>query len=248
MNDSCFRLKGSALTVVVLEIHHYREDQFAAEFEKTLSQAPHLFQRSPVVIDLEHCVAGKQDIELNGLLRQCRKFGLQPVGFRDCDEFREAMVETGLAVLPPLRNRAVRARAPQRAAPEAVAADGEGSPGASPPAPAPAPAPKSKIITQAVRSGQQVYARGTDLIVMSQVSAGAELLADGNIHVYGGLRGRALAGVNGNQDARVFCRSMEAELISVAGNFILSDELRERAWRVAAQAYLRDDTLCVEPL
>ena len=80
------------------------------------------------------------------------------------------------------------------------------------------------------------------------MSAGAEVLADGNIHVYGALRGRALAGVKGDVEARIFCKSMEAELVSIAGNFMLSDALRNIVWKDGAQVLLVDDSLEIVPL
>ncbi len=83
----------------------------------------------------------------------------------------------------------------------------------------------TKLITSPIRSGMQVYAKEADLIVTAPVSAGAELLADGHIHVYGPLRGRALAGVQGNQDARIFCRALEAELISIAGYYLTKEDI-----------------------
>jgi septum site-determining protein MinC len=83
---------------------------------------------------------------------------------------------------------------------------------------------------------------------MSQVSEGAEVLADGSIHIYGGLRGRALAGVRGDTEARIFCQRMEAELLSIAGNFMLSDDLPEDMHKQAVQVYLEDEKLCLEPL
>lgn len=107
---------------------------------------------------------------------------------------------------------------------------------------------QTKVITSPVRSGQQIYAAGGDLIVLAPVSAGAELLADGNIHVYGALRGRALAGVKGNTEARVFCQSLEAELISIAGYFKLNEDLRDTHWKQSIQASLTDETLNIEPL
>ncbi|NWK76943.1 septum site-determining protein MinC [Aquitalea sp. LB_tupeE] len=80
-----------------------------------------------------------------------------------------------------------------------------------------APPPSTMIVDRPVRAGQQIYARGCDLVVLAMVSAGAEVIADGNIHVYAPLRGRALAGARGNTAARIFVRSMEAELVSIAG-------------------------------
>ncbi len=105
-----------------------------------------------------------------------------------------------------------------------------------------------KIISTPVRSGQQIYAAGGDLIVLAPVSAGAELLADGNIHVYGPLRGRALAGVKGNTQARVFCQSQEAELISIAGCFMVDEDLRSDHWKQAVQVTLKQEKLTIQSL
>lgn len=106
----------------------------------------------------------------------------------------------------------------------------------------------SKVVTKPVRSGQQVYAEGADLILMAPVSEGAEVLADGHIHVYGTLRGRALAGVKGDLEARIFCQQLEAELVSVAGQFVLNDKIRESCWKKPAQIYLQNESIQVEEI
>lgn len=107
---------------------------------------------------------------------------------------------------------------------------------------------QSKVITRPVRSGQQIYAEGADLIVLAQVSEGAEVLADGHIHIYGTLRGRALAGVKGDETARIFCQQMEAELVSVAGNFVLQDSLPKELLKKPAQVSLSGEKVIVEAL
>lgn len=107
---------------------------------------------------------------------------------------------------------------------------------------------KNKIVTTPVRSGQQIYAEGGDLIVTASVGAGAELLADGNIHVYGALRGRALAGVKGNQSARIFCHSLEAELVSIAGQYRISEDLQKSEWHKACQIFLADGKMAIQAL
>ena len=104
------------------------------------------------------------------------------------------------------------------------------------------------VIDQPVRSGQQVYAPEGDLIILAPVQAGAEVLAAGNIHVYGPLRGRALAGIHGAESARVFCQSLEAELVSIAGHYKISEDLQDNGWKSAVQIQLRDDLLVVTPL
>jgi septum site-determining protein MinC len=112
------------------------------------------------------------------------------------------------------------------------------------PAAAPA-APKTRLVTEPVRSGTQIYARGSDLIVTAPVSAGAELVADGNIHVYGVLRGRALAGASGDAAARIFCTRLEAELVSIAGHYLVSEQLPAGVQSAPVQIALVDEQLTI---
>ena len=107
----------------------------------------------------------------------------------------------------------------------------------------------SRVITSPIRGGQQVYAQGGDLIVLAPVSPGAELLADGNIHVYGPLRGRALAGIKGDTKARIFCRQLAAEMVSIAGQYKVAEDLRrDPAWAEAVQVSLSGDVLNITRL
>jgi len=104
------------------------------------------------------------------------------------------------------------------------------------------------IVRTPIRSGQQVYAPGGDLILLAQVSAGAEILADGNIHAYSPMRGRALAGVRGDSNACFFCQSLEAELVSIAGEYKLSDDLRGALWQKPAHIHLKDGKMTIAEL
>lgn len=104
------------------------------------------------------------------------------------------------------------------------------------------------LVNRPVRSGQQIYARDTDLIIMGQVGPGAEVIADNNIHVYGPLRGRALCGVSGNTRTRIFCQSLEAELVSVAGTYRMLETIPEELRGRPAQIWLDKDRLNIEPL
>jgi septum site-determining protein MinC len=104
---------------------------------------------------------------------------------------------------------------------------------------------KTKLITHPVRSGAQIYARGADLVVTSTVGAGAEIIADGHIHVYGALRGRAIAGASGDAEARIFTSRLEAELISVAGRYLVSDNIAPDYLGQPVQVALIDDRLTI---
>ena len=111
-----------------------------------------------------------------------------------------------------------------------------------------APVTKTRLIDLPVRSGQRIYAPNCDLIVTSHVSAGAELIADGNIHVYGMMRGRALAGASGDREAQIFCTHLTAELVSIAGEYWLSDKIPAEFYGKAARLQLADNALTVQPL
>lgn len=127
-------------------------------------------------------------------------------------------------------------------------------PPASEPAPAPAPVPvavaaNTLVIDRPVRAGQQVYAKGGDLVVLATVNVGAELIADGSIHVYAPLRGRALAGARGNTQARIFVQSMEAELVSIAGVYrTIEQALPDSIQGKPAQIYLENERLVMNAL
>jgi septum site-determining protein MinC len=102
----------------------------------------------------------------------------------------------------------------------------------------------SLVVREPVRSGQVIYAQGCDLIVMASVNPGAQVLADGNIHIYGALKGRAVAGAQGRRDAQVFCLALEAELVGVDTGYVVSADVPETLWGGAARVSLMDDGTC----
>lgn len=239
MIDVSFQLKGSAISVVVLALIDYDPASLRQQLQEKIDQAPQFFMNSPVLINLDKLENPSLLNDCSELLQICRDLGLQPLGFTAVPEaLEEAVQTTGLATLPRPGERALKM-------PESE----------------PSPEPQvervveerwvprvSKVITRPVRSGQQIYAEGADLIVLAQVSEGAEVLADGHIHIYGALRGRALAGVRGDEGARIFCQSMEAELVSVAGNFLLRDSFADAVLKKPVQIYLEGENLRIEKL
>ncbi len=249
MIDVNFQLKGSAVTVVVLAIVRYEPKSLLAELKEKIVQAPQFFTNSPVLINLDRLENPENLKKPADLLAICRELDLQPLGFSGVPEVLLAAVnKTGLAVLPTPSERALKLPK-QEAAPqvetviervvetvvETVIEERLVQ-------------RQSKVITRPVRSGQQIYAEGADLIVLAQVSEGAEVLADGHIHIYGTLRGRALAGVKGDESARIFCQQMEAELISIAGNFVLQDSLPKELFKKPVQASLSGEKVILEAL
>lgn len=247
MIDVSFQLKGSALTVVVLALIDYNPKTLAAELKEKIDQAPHFFDNSPVLISLEKLVTADQcKVLINNiaqLINICRELNLQPLGFTAVPEALLPCVQaTGLAVLPTASERALKipinesAKVTEAVVQERVVIEER------------LVQRVSRVITRPVRSGQQIYAEGADLIVLAQVSEGAEVLADGHIHIYGSLRGRALAGVKGDVEARIFCQQFEAELIAIAGNFVLQDSLPKELIKKPVQISLQGEKVIVEAL
>lgn len=112
----------------------------------------------------------------------------------------------------------------------------------------PAQMAPTKVIRTPVRSGQQIYAKDGDLVILSHVSAGAEVIADGSIHIYGTLRGRAIAGASGQREARIICHDLQAELISIAGRYWLSDQIESQFWQQRVMLSMTDESLYLETL
>jgi septum site-determining protein MinC len=233
------QIRGRSLTAVALHLAGPADDGFFAALDARLRQTPLFFENAPLVIDLAEAesLAGPAEISrlaeaLRG--RRLSVFGVQNATPEQCEAARKA----GLIVLPAGRDvglervsQPVPARSPRSRV--------------EPPAP---PAAETRLITQPVRSGQTVFADRGDLVVIGPVSSGAEVIATGNIHIYGRLRGRALAGVNGDASARIFCHALDAELLAIAGLYRTSETLGEDIPRDFVQVYLDGEKLCVEPL
>ena len=141
--------------------------------------------------------------------------------------------------------------APPPAAPEPPPAAAEPPPVVAEPPPVVAAPPRTSAtltVRQPVRAGQVIHAHDADLVVLAQVNPGAQVSADGHVHVYGALRGRAVAGAQGMADARVFCQSLEAELISIAGHVLVADAIPPKQRGRAAQLYVEDGQIRIQPL
>lgn len=232
--DPVFQLKGSMLAITIMELAHNDLERLDQQLAAKVAQAPAFFSNTPLILALDKLPEGEGSVAIEPLMAVCKRHGLITLAIRASrEEDIESAKALGLPVLPPsgAREKLIELAKP---APE------------KPKEPEFRP---SKVITLPIRGGQQVYAQGGDLIVMAAVSAGAELLADGNIHVYGPLRGRALAGVKGNTQARIFCQQMGAEMLSIAGQYKVAEDLRrDPLWGEAVQVSLADDVLNIHRL
>lgn len=192
----------------------------------------------PVIVDAD------APLDLAPILAAMRAAGVQPIAAVD-GALADAARAVGLVILPNDLVSDVTLRAATPAPAPAPAA----APVQAAPAPAtPAPRRPARVVTEPIRSGQQIYADGADLIVLTTVSPGAEVIADGCVHVYGPLRGRAIAGARGDQLARVFCRRMEAQLLAVAGIYAVADQVQGALRGQAVQAYLLEGKLKIDRL
>lgn len=227
------QVRGRSFTAVVLRLAGAADQAFHDALDGLMRQAPHFFVNAPLVLDLEQAPGLQLKGDFVKLVRDLRARRLSAIGIQNGSaEQSVAAFGAGLITLQGGRE------APVERAGRAVAAEPEAA----------EPAVASLVITEPVRSGQRIFADRGDLVVVASVGSGAELIAHGNIHVYGPLRGRALAGVNGDRTARIFCQSLEAELIAIAGLYRTSDDLEPAVRRQRAQAFLLDDALRVEPL
>ncbi|MFR0716617.1 septum site-determining protein MinC [Enterobacterales bacterium BD_CKDN230030183-1A_HGKHYDSX7] len=239
---SVFQLKGSMLAITVLELGRNDLEALDRQLAAKVAQAPNFFSNTPLVLALDKLPANEGAIDLPGLMRICRHHGLRTLALRASRiEDIAAAIAIDLPVLPPSGAR----ERPLEPEPEVKKPE----PPPPPPPPAEPEVRPTRIVTTPVRGGQQIYAQGGDLVVVGSVSPGAELLADGNIHVYGAMRGRALAGIKGNTKARIFCYQMTAELVSIAGQYRVCEELRrDPLWGAGVQVSLSGDVLNITRL
>ena len=219
------------------------------EMRDRVQRAPNLFRRAAVVVDFGG-LAQMPDLKTaRALIAGLRDAGVLPVALAYGTAETERLAEQlDLPLLAKFRAQYERAEDAGTAEPAPAAAPRRAAPAAqAAPAPAPAPAPAAGgpglIQTAPVRSGQQIYADNRDLTVLTSVGAGAEVIADGSVHIYGPLRGRALAGAQGNEKARIFCREFHAELVAIAGHYKVLEDIPKDLRGKAVQAWLEDGQL-----
>lgn len=242
---STFEIKSANLPLVALLLKSADLTRLSAEFAQRFGDVPDFFDHDPLVVDLFPLQVFEPGaaLDVGALCALLRQYRLNPLAVRGGND--EQMALALAAGLTPAPDAAVQRPAP--AAPITAAAP------LPEPVAQPQPAPGALVIDKPLRSGQQVYARGRDLVVMAMVNPGAEVIADGHIHVYAPLRGKAIAGARGNVDARIFALSMAPELISIAGIYRTSEvALPEAIQGKPAQVRLvpgpDGDKLVIDPL
>lgn len=225
--EACFQFKASFSPCTILQILRYDLQGLEQQLVATIQRAPNIFLGSPVVIDLDK-IKNIGQLNFANLKKIVLTNGMVPVGIRGgSEEQRAAAVTDGLPIVN--IGKAAQAETNKKKSVQVSSS--------------------TKLVTTPIRSGMQVYAKEGDLIITNTVSPGAELFANGHIHVYGALRGRALAGVQGNTQARIFCRGLEAELVSIAGFYLTKEDLLALPTHEGTiQIYLENEQVKVGPI
>ncbi|PWI34324.1 septum site-determining protein MinC [Vibrio albus] len=205
-------LKGSSFTLSVLHLFNNDISETLAYLDEKVAKAPSFFTSAPVVLNITK-VEG--DIDFTKLKQGILNIGMIPVGVTGSKDKRTQNLakEAGLAIMSAAKS----------------------------PSQAPADMEPVKVIHTPVRSGQQIYAKNGDLVILNHISAGAEVIADGSIHIHGTLRGRAIAGASGQKAAKIICNDLQAELVSIAGNYWLSDQIKDEFWQKKVMLSLASD-------
>ncbi len=235
-----FEIKSAQLPLVALFVKTANLEAVSADLRKQFGskgESPEFFEQDAMVLDFSALPRDAQVLDTKPLLQSVRACRLVPVAFRaEPDAWTNPLLAAGL-VQAPLEVSKPKAAAVQ--APVEVVRE--------------APCPGTMVIDKPVRSGQKIYARGADLVVLAMVNQGGEVVADGNIHVYAPLRGKAMAGARGNADARIFSLCLEPELISIAGVYRTSEnplpaDVAGKPAQVRLSSEDGQDKLLIEPL
>ncbi len=236
MSKPCFQLKGGLFTLTVLHLQTIDLKEFEETLNTKIAESPDFFKQLPVIVDLSQLPEDALHLDFNWLKNLLINQGIIPVALHNIPKnLLNKATQSDWGIFPNIQPRydKPKAEVELKKETEKVTAPQE-------------EITAVKLVTNHIRSGQQVYHPGGDLIIINTVNTGAEVLADGNIHIYGALRGRALAGVKGDTSARIFCQSLEAELVSIAGKYKVLESIADE-WRgKAVQIYLENDDLKIE--
>ena len=234
-HSSTLEFKSGSFSIPILVLFTDDLVAISEKLKEKIDLAPEFFRNSPLIFDVHELNKQHRSIDIHELIKVIREAGLLPTGIRGGNAEQN---EQALELLIPVYSAHV----------------GTTSSSDTPKTKTITPEKTEEttvnhstmMITRPIRSGQRIYATG-DLVIVATVSAGAEIMAEGNIHVYGTLRGRALAGVLGNSDARIFCSDLQAELISIAGNYKISEDINTVS-KKPVQVYLKGHTLVIQDI
>ncbi len=226
-----FSIKGALAPITVFEVLSDDLEAMDKQLRNQVKQAPLLLKNAPTILDFSK-LPELSELCIGDLIQLLKVRGLSPVGFRSSQPKWVTLAKhCGLVEYPVRRAQQVSEQSNSASVTRIPAANR-----------------RPLVITQPVRSGQRVVAPDSDLIIMNSVGAGAEVLASGNIHIYGTLRGRALAGIHGNDQCQIFCQQLEAELLAIAGQYKVSEDIDTQYWKAQAHIYLTEGRLIIHQL
>ena len=244
-------LKFGQVGIANLRVRSLDVEKLKVEMQERVARAPKMFERAAVILDfggLSKCPDAKT---VNALIDALKNAGVLPVAIAyGTSAIEDLSLQVGLPLLAKFR-ASYETQTAATIDPQDKKAAAKATTAVHTPTPAAVAVEKSEpgvMHTQPVRSGQQIYAQNKDITVMATVGAGAEVIADGSIHIYGALRGRALAGASDNVNARIFCREFHAELVAIAGHYKVLEEIPKNLLGKAVQIYLEKDQLRIEEL
>ena len=231
MSEQIFELKGNLFTLSVLHLFSADTALLSKQLDEKIAQAPKFFAGAPIVINLSD--VQDEALDFSFLKSMLSGLSLNPVGVcNGSQKQNESAKAAGLSVLN--YSQDVKGATAKQQTNTSIVEKTVHLP--------------AQVIHGTVRSGQQVYAKDRDLIVIGAVSHGAEVISDGNVHIYGTLRGRAIAGAKGYNEANIFCQKLEAELVSINGSYWISDSLQGEHWGSAVQIQQKNDSLEISAL
>jgi septum site-determining protein MinC len=245
--DAACEIRIGQVGLTQLRLRTIDVAEIRRELLARIATAPALFERTAVCVDLSTIDPEPSTDELRAVLAAIRETGFHTIGLMQGNEVIDALARD--LDLPVLAQWRPTAKPALGALLKDISPPGRSAPPPAAPAPPPVTATplaqgnSTLVQQQPVRSGQRVYARHSDLIVLGAVGAGAEVMSDGCVHIYGPLRGRALAGARGDTNARIFCQEFNAELVSIAGVFRVFETIPADLAGKPVQAWLEGDDL-----
>lgn len=241
-----FRLRGANFNLLVLRLLDPRPEAVVPAIGDQFRRAPGFLRFAPVVLGLGDLEVPPDQVDFQGLIAGLRGLEIVPIGTTGgTPELRNAAMAYGL---PPIRSAGGKETEEPAPAPAAAQAEQPAPVPPPPPLPPAGTVRPTMVVDQPVRAGQRVWAQGGDLVVTATVNAGGEVIADGNIHVYGALRGRAIAGGGDNAEARIFAQNFDPELISIAGYYAVREGLAGAPIGKAVQVRLTGERMRFDPI
>nr|WP_216665510.1 septum site-determining protein MinC [Pseudoruegeria sp. HB172150] len=231
-----FQVRGRFLTAIALRLENETPDEaFFDALDSHVQLTPKFFYEAPLVVDFEKVPGLVDEAALRDLIGELRKRKLMVFAAQNANAAqREVALAMGLVAIGGGREAPLPSEKSDR--------------GRRVDAPGKAPKTENLVITEPVRSGQMIVAERGDLTVIGSVASGAELVAAGSIHVYGTLRGRAMAGVHGDETARIFCQKLDAELVAIAGLYRTNENIEDAHRNARVQVFLDKERLRMETL